>query len=97
MDVVFCGHNHLFERTAPIKADKIVSDGRGVVYITTGAGGVTRYPEQDPPPSYMRAFNDSVFSFTRVDVTADRLKIEQIDESGEVIDTYVISHQAEAG
>lgn len=92
VDVVFCGHNHLFERTAPIKADQIVSDGQGIVYVTTGAGGVSRYPEQDPPPPYIRAFNDTVFSFTRVDVTADRLEIRQINEFGEAIDTYAISH-----
>lgn len=97
VDVVFCGHNHLFERTAPIKADKVVPDGQGVVYITTGAGGVTRYPEQDPPPPYMRAFNDSVFSFTRVDITTDRLEINQIDELGKVIDSYAISHEAKGG
>ena len=94
VDVVFCGHNHLFERTAPIKADKVVPDGQGVVYITTGAGGVTRYPEHDPPPPYIRAFNDAVFSFTRVAVTTDRLEIKQIDEQGKAIDEYTLAKKS---
>ncbi len=88
VDVVFAGHNHLYERTAPIQRDEIVSDGKGVVYITTGAGGARRYPETLPPPEYIRHYNDQVLSFTCVDVTHDRLTIRQLDETGAVIDTY---------
>ncbi len=90
VDMVFCGHNHLYERTAPIRADKIVPDGAGIVYITTGAGGSTRYPEIEPPPPYIRTYNDRVFSFTQVDLSADRLELRQIDENGEIIDEYMI-------
>jgi predicted phosphodiesterase len=91
VDVVFCGHNHLYERTAPIRGDRVVGDGQGVVYITTGAGGVSRYPEMQPPPAYMRAFNAEVFSFTRVDLVADRLELRQVDENNQVIDEYILS------
>lgn len=92
VDVVFCGHNHLYERTAPIVDDKIVDEGKGVVYITTGAGGAQRYPEILPPPEYIRHFNDKVFSFTRVDVTPDQITIRQLDENGKTLDEYVIRH-----
>ena len=88
VDVVFAGHNHLYERTAPILRDEIVPDGEGVVYITTGAGGARRYPETLPPPDYIRHYNDQVLSFTCVDVTSDKLVIRQLDEAGEVIDAY---------
>lgn len=91
VDIVFCGHNHLYERTAPINQDRIVADGDGVVYITTGAGGVSRYPERETPPEYMRAYNDKVFSFTCVDVSGERLELRQIDEGGRVIDEYTIA------
>jgi len=91
VDVVFCGHNHLYERTAPIKADKIVPAGQGVVYITTGAGGVSRYAEQDNPPQYMRSHNDEVFSFTRIDLSPNRLDIRQIDEQGQTIDQFTLT------
>ena len=94
VDVVFCGHNHLYERTAPLKQDQIVPDGEGIVYIVTGAGGVSRYPEKLPNPEYIRNYNDSVFSFTQVDLTADRFDLQQIDEHGNVIDRYKIEKAA---
>ena len=90
-DIVFAGHNHLYERTAPIQADRVVPEGQGTVYITTGAGGMSRYPEKLPPPPYMRVFNDKVFSFTVVDVTADRVTLKQVDENGKTIDEYSIA------
>lgn len=95
VDVVFCGHNHLYERTAPLRSDQIVADGEGIVYIVTGAGGVSRYAEKLPPPPYMRAYNDQVFSYTQVDLSADRLELNQIDENGKVIDTYAIEKNAQ--
>lgn len=94
VDLVFAGHNHLYERTWPLREDRIVPDGEGVVYITTGAGGVNVYPEMVPPPAYMRAFNDSEFSFTRVDVKGDLLELKQINEAGRVIDEYTIRKAA---
>lgn len=99
VDVVFCGHNHLYERTAPIKGDQIVGDGQGVVYITTGAGGARRYPENLPPPEYIRAYNDEVLSFTQVDINTDRLELRQIDDRGRTLDEYVMvkSSAGEAG
>lgn len=96
VDIVFCGHNHLYERTAPMRQDKIVPDGQGVVYVTTGAGGNSRYTESRTPPTYIRAFNDAVFSFTQVDVSPGRLELKQIGEDGKAIDNYGLSKPAPA-
>lgn len=90
VDMVFAGHNHLYERSASMRGGEIVADGAGTVYITTGAGGVNRYPEADTPPAFIVSHNDEVFSFTEVNVEADRLELRQIDETGGVIDEYVI-------
>lgn len=90
VDMVFCGHNHLYERTAPMRRDRIVEDGKGIVYIVTGAGGVSRYPEKEPASPYIRYYNHEVFSFTQVDLSHERLQLKQIDEHGKVIDTYTI-------
>jgi hypothetical protein len=94
VDLVFSGHNHLYERTAPIAGDRVVDEGRGVVYVTTGAGGANRYAEQIPPPPYIRAHNDAVFSFTQVDVTPNRIELRQIGDSGETLDEYVIDESS---
>lgn len=95
VDVVFCGHNHLYERTAPIHQDAVVPDGEGVVYVVTGAGGKNRYPESENPPPYIRAFNDEVFSFTLVEVRPEQVEIRQIDERGREIDRYVLEKRKE--
>ncbi|HVP09675.1 MAG TPA: metallophosphoesterase [Phycisphaerae bacterium] len=90
VDIVFVGHNHLYERTAPIRGDRIVEDGSGVVYITTGAGGAPRYPEDLPPPDYIRVYYDQELSFTQVDLTGNRLELMQINPQGNILDHYVL-------
>jgi acid phosphatase type 7 len=93
VDVVFVGHNHLYERTAPIRGDKMVEDGQGVVYITTGAGGAQRYPEKLPSPPYIRIYNDQQLSFTQVDLSSNRLELSQVNQEGKVLDHYVLEKQ----
>lgn len=90
VDVVFAGHNHLYERTKPIRADKIVPPGQGIVYIVSGAAGVSRYPEDKQPPEYMERFNSDVFSFTQVDLSPTKFELQQIDQAGKVIDRLTI-------
>lgn len=90
VSLVFNGHNHLYERSAPIREDRVVGEGDGVVYITTGTGGAGRYPMNLPPPFYNRFFCDTSLGFTCVDVTPDRLVLEWIDDRGETRDRYVL-------
>jgi len=90
VDVVFSGHNHLYERTKPIRGDRIVPPGQGVVYIVSGAAGVSRYPEDKDPPDYIEKFNSDIFSFTQVDLSPAQFHLSQIGESGKVIDQLTI-------
>jgi hypothetical protein len=39
VDIVFASHNHLYERSYPIKAGAVVPEGQGTLYITNGMGG----------------------------------------------------------
>lgn len=90
VDVVFSGHNHLYERTKPIRGDKIVPVGQGVVYIVSGAAGVSRYPEDEHPPAYIEKFNSEVFSFTQIDLSPTKLELKQLDQAGKAIDELII-------
>jgi hypothetical protein len=92
--VVLAGHNHLYERTHPLRAGALAPPGQGTVYVVTGAGGVSRYAEQQPVPEFIAAYNDEVFSFTRVDVSAERVEIRQIGEDGREIDAATIESGA---
>jgi Calcineurin-like phosphoesterase/Iron/zinc purple acid phosphatase-like protein C len=93
VQLVLSGHDHLFERTFPIRDRKIVKPGKGIVYITTGAGGAELYSEKSQPIPEIEASFDGSHSFTIIDVDANALKLKQIDIKGAVIDTYVIPHR----
>jgi predicted phosphodiesterase len=67
----------------------------GLVYIVTGAGGMSlKEGSKDDKPSmwepYTAKFHGSTHSFTLVDSTPDRITIRQLDERGRTIDRAVI-------
>jgi hypothetical protein len=86
--LVMSGHNHLYERSQPIRDGHPVTDGYGTVYITTGAGGANLAEVVLPMPETIAAWNDQEHSFTLVDVSADRLDVRQVSESGRTIDEF---------
>lgn len=98
VDLVLAGHDHIYERTHPIKNDALstVADG-GVVYITNGeAGGRgnASYPFYNPPPNWsaFRARHDTsnpaVYngSYTHIYVANGVMSAITIDDQGNVID-----------
>jgi predicted phosphodiesterase len=48
VDLVFCGHDHLYERTYPLRGGER-DDARGIVYVTTAGGGAPLYGFQPQP------------------------------------------------
>ena len=84
-DVVFCGHNHLYERMRPMRAGQVVSSN-GVLYVTSGAGGKSLHKEMSGGSPRLAAYDDSQHSFTWVRVDADRIELSQIGERDEVLD-----------
>lgn len=48
VDIVFAGHNHFYERFAPMKGGAVVASPKdGTVYVTTGGAGAFTYDEID--------------------------------------------------
>lgn len=89
-DVVFCGHNHLYERTHPLRAGE-VSPTHGILYVTSGAGGKTLHEETHGGESHLAVFNDSKFSFTRVSIKGPRLELSQVSEDDKILDTVTLA------
>lgn len=68
----------------------------GVIYLTTGAGGAKLYDaEQADHPETWQPFTARFLakshSFTQVDVAADAVRVQQVDDSGGVIDEFAVA------
>jgi hypothetical protein len=82
------------------KIDKDFDDGaagapKGPIYIVTGAGGAELYsvgmqkqPETWQP--FTNKFVSEIHSFTVVDIDGKNMKVKQISETGEQLDTWHI-------
>jgi len=92
VDIVFCGHDHHYERTLPILNGRI-DDGSGVVYIVTGAGGKSLRSIKHENP-YSATINCESYSFTHLEIDGTILKLKQINEQDESIDEYRIGKDA---
>lgn len=93
VDLVLCGHNHMYERTYPLRDEEVVELGEGTVYVTTGAGGARLYAVEKPIQPYMARWHDATHSFTLIDVTQDQLTLRQIDLFDNSIDTCFIPRE----
>jgi len=86
VDVVFCGHEHLYERTFPIR--DFGFPGPGVVYITEGGGGADLDSFERRSFS---AFAASRHGYTIGEVSPGRLVLTAHDTDGTVFDSVVLS------
>ncbi len=74
VDLVFCGHDHAYERTVPI---------RGVTHVLSGGGGKRLYPVGR---SEWTAFSESAYHAVLVRVDGGRLSLEAVKPDGTVLD-----------
>jgi hypothetical protein len=84
VNVVFSGHDHVYERIAPQK---------GIYYFVVGAGGQLRRGDVRRSPMTEAAF-DQDQSFLLVQIAGDELAFEAIARSGGVVDSGVIHREA---
>jgi hypothetical protein len=83
VDIVFNGHDHLYER----------SGKDGVYYIVTGGGGGGLHiPNQNPNP--YQEYVESTYHFCTIDVSGLQLLHQARYPDGEVFDTLSIKHLA---
>jgi phosphodiesterase/alkaline phosphatase D-like protein len=80
VDVVFAGHEHVYERLRP---------QRGIVYFTEGASGAIRRGDIRPSSLTARAF-DRDNSFLLVEIAGDQLHFQAISREGATVDAGVI-------
>ncbi len=87
VDMVFCGHVHLYERTHPIKNGKLDETG-GVVYVTSGGGGGS-LENFTPTPEWFKAANRVDYHTTFVNIRNNTLELRAFDKEGILFDQYL--------
>lgn len=83
VDVVFSGHDHVYERIHP---------QRGVSYFVSGAGGKLRRGNLRST-GLTAAGYDRDRSFMLVEIDGDRLSFEAVSRLGQVVDRGAIEHR----
>ena len=82
VDVVFAGHEHLYQRTTP---------QQGIVHFISGAAGSLRRGDAREGPDVARAF-DHDYHFMLVEIAGKTLHFQAITRAGRTVDAGVL-HQ----
>jgi uncharacterized protein (TIGR03437 family) len=86
--LVLNGHEHSYQRSSPVRDGRIVNQGEGTVYITTGGGGAVLHPVF---PSESIAASASEHHYVSCDVHGCRVHIKAIGVDGQELDTYTVT------
>lgn len=83
VDVVFCGHEHFYERIKP---------QQGIYYFISGSGGKLRKGDiRKGSPLTDKAY-DSDMSFMLLEIHDDQLYYQVVSRTGETVDSGVIAN-----
>lgn len=85
---VFAGHNHLYERSVPIRDGAAVGEGEGTVYVVTGGAGAPLYGSTEE--QWFGAVAVPTNHYLIADVTPQEMTVNAYDLAGNVIDTFVV-------
>jgi hypothetical protein len=86
VNVVFAGHEHIYERVLPQK---------GIYYFTEGSSGQLR-PGGLDRSSITAAGFDTDRAFLLVEIAGDQMYFECVSRTGQVVDSGVIQRQQAA-
>ena len=87
VNVVFSGHDHVYERVKPQK---------GIYYFVSGSAGQLRKGNMNPNPDETAAYFDQDQSFMLVEIAGDDLSFDAISRTGKIVDSGTIKRQARA-
>ncbi|OQR82238.1 hypothetical protein ACHHYP_16340, partial [Achlya hypogyna] len=93
VNIVFAGHTHGYERTQPIYKNKVDST-KGVVYVTTGAGGRGHAGSRiSKVPNWSAFAEGDVYGASRIIATRKQMQVLWFgnDDLKKPIDSFTIS------
>jgi hypothetical protein len=104
VDLVIAAHDHVYQRTYPMKAGQRTDNGsqtyiQGVdpIHIVTGGGGRSLYRIKPDAPDWLHTAA-AVHHLVRLDIGPDRLEVHAIEaDNGTTIDAFQILKEAPSG
>jgi 3',5'-cyclic AMP phosphodiesterase CpdA len=92
VDLVFNGHDHIYERSQPLHSGRTTTpDLGGIVYIVSGAGSAASYSCSSASWVAVSYCSKSYGLYARLNVNGNALTVEAVDENGQSKDTYVMN------
>jgi predicted MPP superfamily phosphohydrolase len=86
VNLVFCGHEHGYEVSYPMKANKKAD--KGTIYVISAGGGQFLYDVEKE--SEWSRIDKRTFNYMRVTVYSDKIILNAIDDKGVVFDTFEV-------
>lgn len=86
VDLAMCGHIHLYERTYPIREEK-VNRKTGVTYVTSGGGG-GGLEDFEPTPAFYKNQQRITFHYCYFTVDGGLLECKVFDIEGRLFDQW---------
>ena len=89
VNIVFVGHNHVYQRTFPLLRHQKSATGEGVTYVTVGGGGGGLYGLNPDPLLF--AAGESAYHYVQAEIVRGQFTVRAIHEDGREIDRFVIA------
>ncbi|MCO4747300.1 MAG: metallophosphoesterase family protein [Proteobacteria bacterium] len=86
VDVVVAGHNHIYERSLPIRNGAAVDEADGTLYLVTGGAGAPLY--NNTSDEWFGDIANPIEHYIIADVTADKIDFVVRDLSNNIIDEF---------
>jgi 3',5'-cyclic AMP phosphodiesterase CpdA len=91
VDLVLQGHDHVYERTKPIRGTNVTQVG--TVYITGGTGGASHYAFKNAdPPEWVAGRNNAEYGVVVLDFSGINLTGRFVSLSSTTLDTFELQH-----
>jgi 3',5'-cyclic AMP phosphodiesterase CpdA len=89
VDLVLTGHDHLYQRTKPLRDGAITTiDEGGIVYIVTGAGAAASYSCTSAVWLETSICAKDYGVYSRIKVSGDTMTLEAVDDFGRIKDSF---------
>ena len=88
VDLVFNGHDHNYERSKPLRGDRVVEAGEGTVYVVSSGVGAPLY---DNGIDWWTETSSKVSTFCVVSVTVEAIEVVAYRMDGSVLDRFELT------